>query len=179
MSIDFLRSTAISIVESHGGFIEVDSVLEEGTEFRVFLPAQTEKVVEKPEVHHNVSRGQGEQILVVEDDAQIREIARRILEMAGYRVMLASNGAEGLEKFTKHQEDIAVVFTDMSMPVMDGASFISALRRVDASAKIIGASGYVMGDESNPSIGCDRFLAKPYTSSSLLSSLSEMLSLPD
>lgn len=170
-------STVVSIVERHGGFIEVDSALGEGTQFRVFLPAQIEKEVPTPKLRTETPRGDGELILVVEDDAQIREIARRVLEGAGYQVLLASNGAEGLDAFHKKHHEIAAVFTDMSMPVMDGASLISAVRKVNSDVKIMGASGYVTRDEGNPAAGCDRFLAKPYTSSSLLKNLSEMLAL--
>src|SRR5205807_5118246 len=69
----------------------------------------------------------GELVLVVDDEASIREVARAILEANGYRVLTAANGAEGMTLYGQHQTEIAVVLTDMAMPIMDGAQFARAL----------------------------------------------------
>lgn len=108
-------------------------------------------------------------VLVVDDEEGIRQMARRTLERHGYRVTLASNGAEAVEVYARHPGEIGVVVTDMSMPVMDGPTAISRLREIDPDVRIIASSGLSSGGISAAAgAGSVLFIPKPYTAEVLL-----------
>jgi len=123
-------------------------------------------------------RGNGECILVVEDEENIRDITRRILERFGYGVLVANNGAEGLAQFTQHHDEIAAVVTDISMPVMDGPTMVVALRKIDSGVRILGCSGLSAKgqDTKTAGAGIEHFIPKPYSAEILLQNLAMLLS---
>ena len=170
-------STSLAIVRSHGGFIRVSSELTKGTRFRVFLPAQTEPASATDLHVAAMPRGDGELILVVDDEPSVRQITKQTLEAFGYRVALASDGSEAVSIFASRGGDIAAVLTDMMMPIMDGPATIGALRKLDPAVRIIGASG--LGDPTDfaqsPTIGVTHFLEKPYSTEVLLTTLRTIL----
>jgi PAS domain S-box-containing protein len=172
-------STSLAIVKSHGGFMRVESALGKGAEFSVYLPAQTASPSEPPRKKSaDLPRGSGELILVVDDEAPVRFVTRRMLETYGYRVLLAADGSEAVALYEKQNGDIAAVITDMMMPVMDGPATISALRAMRPDVRIIAASG-LHGRGNDPhsaSIASVRhFLSKPYTAETLLTALRRVL----
>ncbi len=170
-------STTLGIVKSHGGFLRVYSEPGQGTTFQIHLPAQTEASAGVAEVVPEMPRGRGETVLVVDDEMVVREITRQTLEAFGYRVILASDGTEAVAAYTRERSEIAVVLTDMMMPVMDGPATIEILRRMNPAVRIIGASGLsVSGQVARAtSLGVKHFLPKPYTSETLLKALQEVL----
>lgn len=108
-------------------------------------------------------------VLVVDDEEGIRQMARRTLERHGYRVTLACNGAEAVDIFARHPGEIGVVVTDMSMPVMDGATAIGHLRELDPDVRIVASSGLSSGGISLAAgAGAVLFIPKPYTAEVLL-----------
>jgi two-component system, cell cycle sensor histidine kinase and response regulator CckA len=102
-------------------------------------------------------------------------VTRRMLEAFGYRVLLASDGAQAVAVYAKHKDEIAVVLTDMMMPVMDGPATIRALRAMRPDVRIIAASG-LHGREVVASAGVPIFLSKPYSAETLLTALRRVLS---
>jgi len=172
-------STVHSIVHNHGGFIHVYSEEGKGSTFKVYLPAIASAfdAEEAALVQSALPRGQGELILVVDDEETIRNVSKRTLERFGYRVMLASNGAEAVSLYAQNRNEIAVVITDMAMPVMDGPATIVALKSIDLSVKIIGSSGL----DANGSVakavdaGVQHFVPKPYTAETMLRILRAVL----
>jgi PAS domain S-box-containing protein len=169
-------STSLAIVKSHGGFILVDSAPGRGTTFSVYLPAllaPRADAARAKDVH--LPRGAGELILVVDDEAPVRMVTRRLLEAFGYRVALAGNGVEALAVFTARQDEVAAVITDMMMPVMDGPATIRALRAIRPDVRIIAASGLHGPDAGTPPLVPD-FLPKPYSADALLTVLHRLLS---
>lgn len=166
-------STSLAIVKSHGGFFHVESTPGAGSTFVVYLPtARNTTCGDDGPDGLAPRRGNGELILVVDDESRIRDVTRRMLETFGYRVLLAADGAEAVEAFKLHHQQIAAVLTDMMMPVMDGAATIRALRALAPAVRIVSVSGLAPDDglpaETQGAIKLTRQLSKPYTAEQLL-----------
>jgi PAS domain S-box-containing protein len=171
-------STVAAIAKSHGGFVHVYSEIGKGTTFKVYLPAvQSAATAAASEKSAGIPRGNGEKILVVDDEAEILAITAQTLQAFGYEVITAADGAEAIALYAQHRDEIAAVLTDMMMPVMDGASTIRALRRIHPAVKVIAASGLETNGNAANDSGTDvrYFLKKPYTAESLLSMLRDIL----
>ncbi|HWA15652.1 MAG TPA: response regulator [Gemmatimonadales bacterium] len=170
-------STVQTIVRSHGGGISVESEPGRGTSFKIFLPVPTDTPVggALEPAAKAPPRGQGELILVVDDDASVLDITRQTLESYGYRVLSAEDGAQAIGHFAMHRDQIALVLTDMMMPVMDGLVLIKALRRISSGVCIIATSGHQ--DNVDPATRADvqHHLAKPYSADTLLQVLRQAL----
>ena len=168
-------STVMAIVKSHNGLINVSSEEGRGTIFHVYFPAleTSEEAREEQLVEVNLTRGQGETVLLVDDEASIRTVTGQTLEAFGYRVITASDGAEALSLYTKYQQEISLVLTDMRMPVLAGAPMIQALLRINPALKIIATSGLDSEGSFTPYSGPEvkHFLMKPYTAEMLLKTL--------
>jgi len=172
-------STSLAILKSHGGFIRVYSEAGKGTTFRVYIPGQTERSPDAAEkLEAEMPCGNGELILVVDDEQAVRQITKETLEVFGYSVVLASDGAEAVAIYARQGGDIAAVLTDMMMPIMDGPATIHVLRRMNPAVRIIGASGLSsIGHAAHAaSLGIGHFLPKPYTAEALLKVLRQALS---
>ncbi len=171
-------STAHSIAKAHGGFINVYSEIGKGSAFKVYVPAADQEQAGRAEkVPEGIPMGEGELILVVDDEAAVREITKQILESYGYEVLLAKDGTEAVVHYAEKREQVRVVLTDMMMPFMDGAATIRALRRINPTVKIISTSGLATPGQAKEAagLGVDAFLAKPYTAEALLETLRNVL----
>lgn len=171
-------STALTIVKSHGGFMNVYSEVNRGSQFAMYLPALD--APGRPEagaLRTDLPLGNGELVLVVDDEESIREITRGTLEAFGYTVLTASDGTEAVALYADRKNDIAVVLTDMMMPFMDGPATIRALREMNPAVKIIAASGLTARHKPGEGSleGVKVFLNKPYTAEKLLKALAETL----
>jgi len=167
-------STSLAIIQSHGGFVRVYSEPGRGTTFQVYLPANAgDQTGELARQEKNLPRGNGETILVIDDDESVRQITRQTLEAFGYRAMLAQDGAEAVAIYAQNKAGIDLVLTDMMMPIMDGPSTIQVLMKLNPRIKLIAASGI----SSNAHVaraagsGVTHFLPKPYTAETLLKML--------
>ncbi len=137
-------ATVRGIVANHDGFITLDSVVGRGTTFRVFLPAVepaaptgTGEAVAPPAA----MRGQGELVLVVDDEPGIRDLLATILRRAGYRVLVAADGREAVTLYQPRASEIALVVTDLGMPEMGGAMLADVLLRINPAVKLLFISG--------------------------------------
>jgi two-component system cell cycle sensor histidine kinase/response regulator CckA len=173
-------STVLGIVKSHGGFISVDSDPGQGTEFEVYLPAKSLSSAPEiaPPIPPSPRQGEGELILLVDDEHSIREVTSKTLERFGYRAVLAENGAEAVVLYAQRQKEIALVITDVSMPVMDGAALVQALRSINPNVHILVSSGLPTSSTISKAkeAGIQHFLTKPYTADALIIALQQELS---
>jgi CheY-like chemotaxis protein len=171
-------ATVQAVVKSHGGFINVYSEEGHGTEFKVYLPSYMgERDGAKASTSKGWQRGQGELVLVVDDEDAVRVITQQTLEAFGYRTLLAEDGADALATYMQYRSEIAVVLTDMMMPVMDGFATIQALRKINPDIRIVAASGLAANGmvAKAANAGVKYFLPKPYTADAMLKVLAEIL----
>jgi PAS domain S-box-containing protein len=169
-------STVLGIVKSHGGFIQVYSKVEQGTEFQIYLPA-IQSTATQENSDSELPLGQGELILVVDDESAIREVTKVSLEIYNYKAITAADGQEAIALYTKHQAEIRVVLTDMMMPVMDGPTTIRTLQQINPNVKVIAVSGLSSSDKlaAAANSGVTSFLSKPFSAKELLQTLSSVL----
>ncbi len=169
-------STAMSIIKSHGGFLTVYSEVGKGSNFNVYLPSsqiietQTASDVELP-------KGNGELILVVDDEITICEITKNTLNSHNYRILTASDGIGAIALYAQHKDDISLVLIDMMMPGLDGPATILKLQRIKPQVKIIAMSGLMVHESTlqDRDLQIQGFLSKPFTAEVLLSTIHSVL----
>ncbi|MDA1353784.1 MAG: ATP-binding protein [bacterium] len=173
-------STVMAVVRNHNGYIEFDTDINKGTTFRVYLPAIESKsrLIRNDKPDDEIPSGDGELVLIIDDEKSLRDITKSTLENYGYKVLTAVNGKTGLSQFATHQKRIDVVIVDMMMPVMDGQEVIRKIREL-SNVPIVGVTGMIL-PEFGKQIELERdmvngFLFKPYTGELLLTTLSEVL----
>ncbi|MBD3886149.1 response regulator [Phormidium tenue FACHB-886] len=169
-------STLMGIVKSHGGCVTVSSQVGQGTQFKVFLPATVIAVVAEVEKDMSLPAGQGETILIVDDEAAVRDMTQRLLEAYGYRTLTAADGVEALTLYAHCSQKVDLVLIDMMMPSMDGALTIQTLKRMNPSLKIVAMSGLIASDKFSELTHANvhAFLPKPFTAKELLSVLNQV-----
>lgn len=170
-------STVLTIVKSHRGFINLYSEPRRGTKFSVYLPASTKAgKTASGEQTSRYQTGNGEMVLVVDDEANIRQATAATLEKYGYQTLTAGDGTEALAVFAQRQSEIDLVITDMAMPFMDGAATIRALRKLNPDLKIIAASGLTDQQKDDiKDLKTDAFLTKPFTAEKLLTTIASVI----
>lgn len=167
-------ATSHGIIKAHGGFITVESEIGNGADFRIYLPAQARMKVERNrEARHKTPVGHGELILVVDDEASIREMTRSALEAFGYRVLTAADGLEAVDQIAAHINEVQLVLTDMMMPRMDGPTLIRTLRKMNPQLTILGSSGLCEEGKADEvrRLGVECILSKPYDADTLLNTV--------
>jgi len=175
-------SSALGIVRSHQGFITVATKPGEGATFRVFIPVDETPLAPRAEAPRKTAyaQGNGERVLLVDDEEMLRDTTKMILESNGYVVITAANGRQALDLFTKEAGAVRLVLTDIMMPEMDGITLIKALRVKAPALPIVVSSGHMQnGDgEELAALGVTAILLKPYGAEKLLTALHSLLSPP-
>jgi PAS domain S-box-containing protein len=175
-------STVQGIVSSHGGFVAVSSTPGEGSTFTVYLPARhaPAEVAAPPVDTSPAPQGNGELILIVDDDASVLSITQQTLETFGYRALAAEDGAQAIGLFSRQHEEIALVLTDMAMPVIDGYALIAALNRIGRDVRVIATTGNssAAAMAKITRSGVADVLTKPYTADHLLRTIAAALAEP-
>jgi len=164
-------STVLRLVKSHNGFLRVESQPGEGTAFEIFLPraAASAVIAEKPII--DLARGNGELILIADDEQAICELLTSELTASGYRVLAANNGGEAVALFREHSAEVCLFITDGAMPVLNGIEAISALRKLNPSLPVILTSS----DAEESKVMNISVVSKPFSLSDILSSIQQNL----
>ena len=172
-------ASSLAIVRGHGGAVTVDSTPDLGSTLTVLLPLSTD-VPRTPSGEPSTTpalRGDGEVILIVDDEAMVRASLRETLRAHGFTTMEAAHGRDALTLIDRHASEIALVFTDVMMPVMDGAALNAAVTARYPHIPVIAASGLdapvdpTRWGTSRPA----RLLSKPLTVEALLQAISRVL----
>jgi PAS domain S-box-containing protein len=169
-------STTIGVIKSHKGFINVSSKEGKGTEFKIYLPVSDEtEYIPATNKGEETFKGNGETILLIEDEDSIAEAASQTLEQYNYHVLKASDGVEGITLYLQNKEKINLVITDIMLPLMDGHQTIKAILKMNPAEKFVVISGHEQ-PENIQQIGKQvKFISKPFTANTLLSALHEHL----
>lgn len=171
-------SAVMGIVKSHGGFVDVQSEVNKGSQFSIYLPAsQTSMTLAKENV--DLLLGHQETILIVDDEAAIREVMKTMLETYQYHVLTAESGTEAIALYQTYKGDIDLLLIDVMMPGMDGTVLMTLLRQVNPDVKAIAMSGLssIKTSDRLTSLGFCDFLPKPLTAEDLLKALRRCLEL--
>jgi PAS domain S-box-containing protein len=171
-------STVIGIVKSHGGFLKVYSEAGKGSTFKVFLPASPGESIQFRDIERPLlPAGNGELILLADDEPAVRKVTETMLTRNGYRVVLAEDGVEALTIYAQRMHEIKIVLTDVMMPLLDGTKLTRALQRINKHVPIIAATG--QADDARHAelmqLGVRSVLLKPYRTDKLLGALHETL----
>jgi PAS domain S-box-containing protein len=165
----------LGIVRSHRGAVAVETAPGRGTTVTVVLPCSDHAPARPaaPPAPPAVAPRPGATVLFVDDESDIREMAEAFLSRAGYRVLLAADGGEAVERFAAAASDVACVILDLTMPRLSGFEALEALRRIDPAVRVVVSSGFDHGDVTDrlgsPSVV--GFLKKPYSLADLVAAV--------
>jgi two-component system cell cycle sensor histidine kinase/response regulator CckA len=171
-------STVRGVVASHNGFVSLKSQPGCGTTFRVYLPAAEEPVRAPvaPAARPGLKQGDGELILVVDDEPQIREMTSAMLSRNGYRVITAGDGTAAVALFAARRSEISLLVTDLVIPHMDGASLARVVQNMNPQVKVLAMSGLSSaGRSGNLRQFNGPFIYKPFKVQALLEEIHNLL----
>jgi PAS domain S-box-containing protein len=167
------------VMGTHRGFIDVESRPGGGTNFHLYFPVQLIKTnaFSEPLQSEDDVRGGTETLLLVEDEEELKELVRSVLEEKGYNVLTARDGKEAIDIFSSKRNDIALVVSDMGLPMLTGYDLFLEMKTINPKIKMVIASGY-LEPETKAEIfaaGVKDFIQKPYTPNALLNSIRMVL----
>jgi len=169
------------IVKNHGGHITVYSELGQGTAFHVYLPLVADNIRPKVEKKPGLLlAGQGEHILLVDDEEVIAEMMKQRLEILGYQVTPRTSSSKAVEVFREGPENFDLIITDMTMPQMTGVELSAVVRRIRPDIPIILCSGFseLITEEKAKAMGIQGYIMKPVAIKEMAEAIREALDAP-
>ena len=172
-------SMVFGMIKQHDGFIMLDSLVNEGSEFRVYLPV-TDIAEEQSSTEKEVPKKQTPafgSILLVDDEDMVRDLGADYLTEMGYTVRTASNGRQAIEIYRDNQAQISLVLLDLIMPEMSGKVCLAELLKINPDVKVVVVSGYCSDETpgSSSNLGARGFVNKPYDLDGLLNTIQKVL----
>ena len=169
-------ASVYGIVKNHEGFINVYSEKGKGTQFEIYLPASGKGVPHKEKAREEYVEGQ-ETVLLVDDEAMIIDVGKRMLGKLGYQVFTARDGREALAVFQKYQNKIDVIILDMIMPKMGGGETFDRIKKMKPEIRVLLSSGYSINGQATEILkrGCNGFIQKPFNLQNLSQNLRSIL----
>lgn len=172
-------AAAYGTIKNHRGFIEVSSVLGEGTEFEIYLPLapDTERISGKDiNAHDDIIKGVGH-VLLVDDEKEVLELTEKMLKNIGYKVTTSDNGQEALTLFSKNHNLYDLIVLDMIMPELNGKDTYFEMKKVKDDFNVIISSGYAMDGEVQKILdaGAQAFIQKPFSIDELSKKIAEVM----
>ena len=162
-------------VKAHGGYIDVESEMGQGTNFKIYLPASEKKIAKEKRLSGEMAEGTGT-ILFVDDEHIITAVGKQMLKGLGYEVLLARSGKEALGMYKDNREKIDLVILDMILPGMSGGETCERLREINPRIKVLLSSGNDMNSEVKGILeqGCNGFIQKPFNMTNLSEKLRQV-----
>ena len=172
-------ASAYGIIKNHGGRISVDSEINRGTTFHIYLPVSEKSVPDEITPNRTICTG-SETILLVDDETMIIDVGRSLLEKLGYRVIDAKSGEEALDIVRHNGSKIDLIILDMIMPGMDGGKTFDRIHDLYPQIPVILSSGYTLSGQAEDIIdkGCNGFIQKPFTLSEFSNKVRQILDAP-
>ncbi|MEW6266105.1 MAG: response regulator [Thermodesulfobacteriota bacterium] len=171
-------ASVYGIVKGHGGYITCDSMVGQGTTFKIYLPAiEPAQPVEAIDLVVQSPRGGTERILLADDEKPIRDMVTPLLIKYGYTVLTASSGEEALETYSHKPSEIDLVILDLGMQGMGGYKCLQEIIQINPSAKVLIASGYSINEQVKKTLaaGASEYIGKPYELNDLLGRIRAVL----
>ena len=169
-------ASAFGIIKNHGGYIECDSAIGQGSTFRIYIPVLKKTAKPSTVAVQEIERG-SETILLVDDEVFILKICTKLLHQLGYQVITADNGPKAIEQFISYKDQIDLVILDMVMPQMNGTEVAKNIRSIVPDVRILISSGYNLDQEGNDiTANFDGYLQKPFKLQQLSTKIRHILS---
>lgn len=150
------------IVKQHNGFIDVKTEMGKGTTFTIYFPISDEATQTESVQSEEIPKGDGQTVLLVEDDYSVRQATAGMLKQLNYKVVTAFNGKDGFDIYDEKREDIDLVLTDVVMPEMNGVELLRAIKMLEPSVPVLLMTGYPIGEASSENVkDHDGYLEKP------------------
>ncbi len=168
-------STVYGIVKSLNGDIRVESEPDKGTEFNVYLPVSHNRLAKK-ETSDEAADSASRNVMIIDDDLVVREMAGDLLDFLGHTVVKAETGEEGIELFKTQPSRFDLIIIDLIMPHMNGVTTMEKMRAIDNNIKIVITSGVGHTNKKEEMLrkGADAYLQKPYSLDSFRSMFSDL-----
>ncbi|MDF1591939.1 MAG: response regulator [Desulfobacterales bacterium] len=156
-------ASVYGIIKGHGGYIDVESEVHQGTAFNIYLPASDKKIEKKAAATAKILVG-GETILLVDDEEFVLKVNIEILQSFGYSVLAAKGGDEAIKIFRENKNIIDLIVLDMILPGMSGGEVFDKIKEINPDVKVLLSSGYSIDGQAEKILerGCDGFIQKPY-----------------